>query len=258
MKRISLLSISIMVLMVACQKEAIQVSKPATNVNHAMTTSTIKGVSFIKDGFPYPNIETASGLAGDREIGWFLDLGLIQSGYANAPQRTVVSNLGGENLYCGGIKTVNLYAGQNILMGTLTYANDATNLYVTYTTDPDWYMLDIHLYVGLLSGVPLSGGGTPSPGKFPIKSTFTAVNLAQTLDYIIPLSSFVNSGFIIAAHSSVLRLDTDGDIIAKETAWASGTRFQSNKNWATYIIGSIGTCGGGATGDLSTNNDTNK
>lgn len=249
-----------MMLMAACQKEATQVTNPAKNTTGGMvTTSTIKGVSMIKDGYPYPNIPTTSSFSDDG-IGWFVDLSLLgQTSFGNTPKGPVVSNLGDASLYCGGIQTVTLYAGQNIAMGTLTYANDASNLYVTYTLNSDWYMSDAHLYVGTLANAPLSGGGTPSPGKFPIKSTFTNSTLAQTLNYTIPLSSFNNSSFIIAAHSSVLRVDIDGDVIAKETAWAAGTRFQSNKNWATYIVGSgsLGTCGGGTAGDL-TKSDNNK
>jgi hypothetical protein len=51
-------------------------------------------------------------------------------------------------------------------------------------------------------------------------------------------------------------VDTDGDVIAKETAWAAGTRFTSNKNWATYVTGVMGTCGGGGgEGDLTKNQE---
>jgi hypothetical protein len=250
MKRIYLMSISIIMLMTACQKEVSQATKQAANAtNGVVTTSTIKGVSLIKDGFPYPNIQSSSSLV-DDEIGWFIDFNALAQSNLNAPTKgPVVSSLGDPSLYCGEIKTVNLYAGQNILMGTLTYANDATNFYVTYTTDPDWYMTQTHLYIGALETSPLSGGGTPSPGKFPIKSTFTASTLAQTATYTIPLTSFNLSGFIIAAHASVIRVDIDGDIIAKETAWAAGTRFQSNKNWATYVTGAVSTCGGGGGGE---------
>ena len=258
MKRIFLMSISIIVLMTACQKEVTQATKQEANAtNGVVTTSTIKGVSLIKDGFPYPNIQTSSSML-DDEIGWFIDFNALAQSNLNAPTKgPVVSNLGDASLYCGGIKTVNLYAGQNILMGTLTYANDATNFYVTYTTDPDWYMLETHLYIGALVSAPLSGGGTPSPGRFPIKTTFTASTLSQTATYTIPLSSFNLSGFVIAAHASVLRVDIDGDVVAKETAWAAGTRFQSNKNWATYVIGAMGICGGGGEGDFTKTGNQN-
>ena len=244
-----------MMLMAACQKEVPQVSKPETNVNKITHIKQTKGVSVIKDGYPYPNIEASNNLSGGQ-IGWFLDLEEVSSGYSNSPKGPIVSNLGDASLYCGGITTVNLYAGQNILMGTITYANDATNLYVTYTTDPDWYMSEIHLYIGDLSSVPVSGGGTPSPGRFPIKSTFTASTLSQSVTYTIPLNSLTTQTFVIAAHASVMRVDIDGDVVAKETAWAAGTRFTSSKNWATYISGIINRCT--PEGDLNHNTDGSK
>lgn len=243
MRKIFMVCATIVVTMVACQKEASQVTNPVKNsANGVVTTSSYKGVQVKKDGYPYPNIEAVSGFA-DDDIGWFLDLGSIQNNFNSSDGPT--SSLGDPNLYCGSIKTVPMYAGQNILMGVLAYANDATNLYITYTTNTDWYMSETHLYAGSLIYAPLSGGGTPSPGKFPIKSTFNAANLAQNITYSIPLSNIPATGLIVAAHASVLRVDIDGDIIAKETAWAAGTRFQSNKNWATYVIASLETCGGG-------------
>ena len=143
-------------------------------------------------------------------------------------------------------------------MGTCSYANDANNLYITYSVDSDWYISETHLYAGSLASAPKSGGGTPSPGRFPVKSTFTPSTLAQEITYTIPLSSISSTNFIIAAHASVLRVDIDGDVVAKETAWAAGTRFTSNKNWATYISATWGTCGGGGEGDLTNSSNTNK
>ena len=257
MKRTILTCISIMMLMVACQKEATQVSKPETNAKNITNIKHIKGVSVMKDGYPYPNIETSNSLS-DGQIGWFLDLEEVSSGYSNTPKGPIVSNLGDASLYCGGISTVNLYAGQNILMGTITYANDATNLYITYTTNPDWYMSEIHLYVGALISVPLSGGGTPSPGRFPIKSTFTASTLSQSVTYTIPLSTLTSQTLVIAAHASVLRVDVDGDVVAKETAWAAGSRFTSSKNWATYVSATINQCTPIPEGDLNNNTSGSK
>lgn len=255
MRKIFSICMIAMITMVSCQKEAAQVAKnPVNNGSGVVNTSTIKGVSMIKDGNPYPNFSSSNGFA-DDEIGWFLDLGAVQSGYTANPMGPLANNLGDASLYCGGIQTVTLYAGQTITMGTLTYANDANNLYITYTTDADWYMTEVHLYVGSKALTPLSGGGTPSPGRFPIGSTFSKSNLAQTVNYTIPLSSLPTSGVIIAAHAAVIRADVDGDVVAKETAWAAGTRFQSNKNWATYVNATISTCGGGPIlGDLTKSN----
>ena len=242
MKKLTLAVLAVVTFFVASQKEVSSVKDAKNPVKSGVvTTSQIPGITFLKDGYPYPNITNNSFGANDG-IGWFLDLNALAGSYKSTSTQGATSSLGGEELYCGGIKTVNMLAGQNILMGTLTYANDADNLYITYTTNPDWYMSEIHLYVGTLSGTPKSGGGTAVPGKFPIKSTFTSSTLAQSVTYTIPLSNVPASGFIIAAHSSVLRVDTDGDVVTKETAWAAGPRFTSTKNWATYVVGQLGDC----------------
>lgn len=254
MKKNFFLSICVMLVFTACQKESADLVNKSKPSPVALTSSAPKGVSLIKDGYPYPIFNTANSLNTD-EIGWFIDLNLVQANIAET-KGPVVYNLGDASLYCGGITTVNLIAGQHFLMGTLSYANDNDNLYVTYTANEDWYMSEVHLYVGSLAGAPKSGGGTPSPGRFPMKQTFSKTNLAQEVTWTIPLSQ-VGFEFIIAAHASVLRVDIDGDVIAKETAWAAGTRFQSNKNWATYASGYLQNCdGGGDPADLK-NNTTN-
>lgn len=244
MKAINSIILLAVVLLVSCQKEITNGNSPVAKTQGVTTSSSIPGVNVLKDGYPMPNVQSGSSLGLDN-IGWHLDFEQITSGYTNHVPKAPTSNLGDASLYCGGITTIDLLAGQNILMGTLSYANDAENLYVTYSTNPDWYMSEIHLYVGPLALAPKSGGGTPSPGRFPIKTTFTASSLSQDVTYTIPLSSLYSGTFIIAAHASVLRVDIDGDVVAKETAWASGTRFQSNKNWATYINAALGYCGGG-------------
>ena len=255
MKTINSMILCAAILLVSCQKEIAKSTSPIDNAQGVVTTSTIPGVQVAKDGYPYPNISATSNFGGD-EIGWHLDIAAVTSGYANTT-KAQTSSLGEESLYCGGIHSVNLYAGQNIQMGELTYANDLQNLYVTYTTNPDWYMSEVHLYAGPLALAPKSGGGTPSPGRFPIKSTFNASSLSQSITYAIPLNELMLTGFIIAAHSSVLRVDVDGDVVAKETAWAAGSRFQSNKNWATYITATVDYCGSGPA-DVTSGNTNNQ
>lgn len=245
------------VILVSCQKEiADNTPDPAIKTSGITTTSSIPGVNMLKDGYPMPNIQTSGNLGSD-DIGWHIDFQQVSSGYTSHVPKAPTSNLGSASLYCSGIVSVDLLAGQNIQMGTLSFANDAENLYVTYSTNPDWYMSEVHLYVGSLALAPKSGGGTPSPGRFPIKSTFSVSTLSQDVTYTIPISSINVSNFIIAAHASVLRVDVDGDVIAKETAWASGTRFTSNKNWATYTAGVVSGCDGGQAGDLTHGNDGN-
>lgn len=253
MKTINSLILVAAVMLVSCQKEITNGSTPIAKTQGVTTTSSIPGVSVLKDGYPMPNVQSTNSLGLDQ-IGWHIDFETVSSGYTNHVPKAPTANLGDASLYCGGIHSLDLYAGQNILMGTVQYANDAENLYVTYSTQPDWFMSEVHLYVGDLSATPKSGGGTPSPGRFPIKSTFSAATLSQDMTYTIPLSSLSSGTFIIAAHASVLRVDIDGDVVAKETAWASGLRFTSNKNWATYSFGSVDYCGGGPADAQASNN----
>ena len=242
-------------LMTACQKEAAQVAKPATNAMGIVTTSTIPGVSVKQDGFPYPNMSTSSSLTGTDDIGWSIDLNaLAQSNLSGSTKESGASNLGPAYLYCGGIHTSQLMAGQNIPMGTLSWANDATNFYVTYTTNPDWYMSEVHLYVGALNKIP-KAGGNPPPGQFPISTVFSSSTLSQSITYTIPISSALSAGgFAVAAHASVLQVDIDGDVVGKETAWASGPKIPGAKNWSMYVSATLGDCySSGLTKDNSKN-----
>jgi hypothetical protein len=255
MKTINALILAVVILLTSCQKEITKNSP--TNIGKGITaSSSIPGVQMKKDGYPYPNIQTTSSF-GDDEIGWHIDVHAVESGYTkSAPQQGPVSSLGPAYLYCGGIHTVQLLAGQNIPMGTLTYANDAQNFYVTYTTDPDWFMSEVHLYVGPLALMP-KAGGNPPPGKFPISTTFTASTLSQTVSYTIPLTSLLLSGgFAVAAHASVLQVDTDGDVVGKETAWASGPKVPGAKNWSMYVPVYLDYCGGGPA-DLAGHSSSN-
>ncbi|MFN8238733.1 MAG: hypothetical protein U0T77_11240 [Chitinophagales bacterium] len=249
MKKNFFFSICVMLVMASCQKESAQLATNPTPKVAQATTQAPNGVSMIKDGTPYSTVLQSNG----SEIGWSLNLKTIEQNALS--DKGPVSNMGDASLYCGGINTVQLLAGQNIPMGVLAYANDGSNLYVTYLANSDWYMTEVHLYVGSLSGVPKSGGGTPSPGRFPLKQTFSSSNLAQEITWTIPLSQ-IGFEFTIAAHASVLRVDIDGDVVAKETAWASGTRFQSNKNWATYVTGYVSNCDGGGSPSDATKGGT--
>ncbi len=251
MKKNFFFSICVMLVMASCQKETAQLATNSTPKATQLAAQVPAGVSLLKDGTPYSTVSQPNG----SEIGWSLNLKTIEQNALS--DKGPVSNMGDASLYCGGINTVQLLAGQNIPMGVLAYANDGSNLYITYLANSDWYMTEVHLYVGTLSGVPKSGGGTPSPGRFPLKQAFSSSNLAQEVTWTIPLSQ-IGFEFTIAAHASVLRVDIDGDVVAKETAWASGTRFQSNKNWATYVTGYVSNCdGGGSPSDATANGTSN-
>jgi hypothetical protein len=124
-----------------------------------------------------------------------------------------------------------LWAGQTIDAGSLTVSNDATNLYVTYTTTSTFGTL--HLWAGTdLTLLPSVGSGpnagTPIPGQFPY--SFDASGLT-TYTFTLPLSSlsFYNTcgdKLYVVAHAEV---NINGD---NETAF--GGNISNNSGTARW------------------------
>lgn len=175
--------------------------------------------------------------------------------------------------YCGTPMTVDFLAGQHIPAGSVIVGNDETNLYVTFVTVDGWVMKATHLYVG--DGSDLTNkGGSVAPGQFPYKATHKPSVTSFT--YTIPLEK-VPACSVIAAHAEVEKwvdgkmVDSQtawgkGETIGKswamkfeycqqecipqeedvcyggsETAWATGSRYVSQGNWATYTEYAEGT-----------------
>lgn len=99
-----------------------------------------------------------------------------------------------------GPLVVDLIAGQDTNVGTVTVNDDGTNLTVTYEiTEPGYCMDKTHLYVGT------AAPNKAAPGKFPY--SHTGLSCATMDSYTIPLSDFgVGSGedLYVAAHADVL------------------------------------------------------
>ena len=131
--------------------------------------------------------------------------------------------------------TVNLMAGQTMLAGNVNVTNDGENVTVTYTTDPGWFLSQIHLYVGEYEFAPQNNGGNPQPGKFPIKESFNP--WVSTWSTSIPLSSLPDC-FIVAAHSVVHNTTGNG---GTQTGWGQGSQFPGN-NWGMYFNYCIESC----------------
>lgn len=125
-------------------------------------------------------------------------------------------------------------AGQHILSGNITVNNNAEFLSVSYNAASDWRFNELHLYVGSYSGAPVRNGN-PVPGQFPYKVTFN--QLTSTYTFTIPFSEIEldpNGCFIIAAHSSMKKVNGNGGVIQSETGWAGYVDFPGN-NWARYF-----------------------
>ena len=157
---------------------------------------------------------------------------------------------------------VPLLAGQTIEVGTLNVEVVDGNLEVTYTiTDPDWELLETHLYVGKTDPEEYL---TSAPGQFPYSEEHDLV--VPTFTYIIPISEIdsyslkggkkwvadesfgVELGDVIyiAAQAEIGMVDEFGEPVLddpdpligeqiEETAWAEGDPIRPGKNWAMYF-----------------------
>ncbi len=148
---------------------------------------------------------------------------------------------------CGDPVVVDLLAGQFTLVGNVTVLNDEDEISVTYNiTTVGWEFEQTHLYVGDCNQIPVNNAGNPKIGQFPYQ---TDPHLAgtTTFTYTIPLDSLntQDSCFCIAAHASVLLLDTNGNVIQQETAWADGDRFNQQGPWSTFFQHCLEPCDGG-------------
>jgi hypothetical protein len=128
-------------------------------------------------------------------------------------------------------KTVNLIAGQNTVAGTVSVTQDATSMYVTYTTTGGWVLSKTHLFVGACNAIPVNGGGNPVPGQFPYKTTHSNVT---TYTYVVPVSAIgLNNCGCIAAHAALKKLNAAGNVVQQETGWGEGAAINPNGgNWA--------------------------
>lgn len=149
---------------------------------------------------------------------------------AAAPVSTVstTTTASTPSVICGTAQPQSLIAGQNMVAGSVTVSNDATNLYVTYTTVNGWQIQKTHLYVGKCSLIPTSGGGNPQVGLFPYQTTYSP--RVTTCTYTLPLSA-LDSCYCIASHAELVQVDSLGNIIQSQTGWGQGSPFGGN-SWA--------------------------
>jgi rhodanese-related sulfurtransferase len=126
----------------------------------------------------------------------------------------------------------NLYAGRDILVGTVSVWNTATDLFVKYIIIGDWELAETRLAVATgLDGIPQTKTGNPVPGKFPYFAVHEPAVSQYT--YTIPITSdwrYPNTGLKIAAYAAARMRE----MVDSEGAWAGGEQFDG-ANWATYF-----------------------
>ena len=69
--------------------------------------------------------------------------------------------------------TVDLFGGQTIDAGDVTFSQDGDLLFVQIDTQDGWEFDTLHVYVGS-EPVPTNGGGNVKPGRFPYSIDFDA------------------------------------------------------------------------------------
>lgn len=134
-----------------------------------------------------------------------------------------------------------LYAGKTANAGSVCVDNDTEFLTVTYATTGDWWLDDLHLFVGTsLSQMPQTSVGNPKIGLFP----YTVEDeRSQQYTFRIPLGDFkpwaCGTTLYVAAHAALVRRDAGGNAYQTETGWANGTRLTTKGSWAMYFTYAI-------------------
>ena len=121
--------------------------------------------------------------------------------------------------------TTDLLAGQNTDVGDVEIWNDATNLYVEYTTVEGWGMTETHLHAACsMEEIPQTqankkgkGGGNPIPGHFEYSESYDPA--VTVVDYAIPLSSLNCEQVYVAAHAVVKNCETESFSFSPELTW---------------------------------------
>ena len=181
---------------------------------------------------------------------------LVATGLTSFSQPALAAHLVGAD-DCGTSTVVILFAGQTTDAGTVTVANDETNLYVTFSTSDGWLLSETHLHVAdSLAGIPQTKKGNPKVGNFAYQTTHDPEVTEYT--YVIAKADLGldgNNSMVIAAHAVVVKYDDAGNQIENETGWGDGARFVDRGSWATYFMHTWQECdgsGGGGGSDTET------
>lgn len=130
---------------------------------------------------------------------------------------------------------------EHVLVGTLTVGIDVNgDLVVTYEiTDPEWELLETHLYVGTVAPTK------SAPGRFP----YGPEDVVEEGKYVIDLEGFTGPLYI-AAHAEIGMIGENDEPVVDENdeqieettwAWTEGDlSIPPGKNWATYFTFVVG------------------
>ncbi len=151
-----------------------------------------------------------------------------------------------------GVHCEILYAGQTINAGSVCAEVSGDDLLIVYETSGGWQLEETHLWVGSeIADMPQTRQGNPKIGNFPYASGDITGATVYTVS--VPLASIGfscpadDANYFVAAHASLRKVDSGGNVIQTETGWADGDRFVEQGMWGTYftITLNCSTSGGG-------------
>ena len=168
----------------------------------------------------------------------------IDKNSALIPQSDPLTKDETEEQNCGDPKSFKIYAGQDIEVGLLWISNNDEELTITYDladpdsdSDTDWWLTEIHLFVGDIDDAPFTNSGNPQIGQFPIHGP---EEMTQSFSHSVLLEGLSESVSIIA-HAVVGQMQ-DGQIISTETAFGEGETEFSGNRWGWIIDYEIQNC----------------
>lgn len=157
--------------------------------------------------------------------------GTVRRFGAVAPLVGIVFTLGAATASAqSGSGCVDLIAGKKIAAGQVCVANDASTLYVDYSTTGGWELTETKLAVADdKAGIPQNKPGHPKPGAFPYSGDHPSGT--TSVRYSIPLADLATADdeLAIAAKAEVRKGK------AREGAWGDGERFVEKGPWATWF-----------------------
>jgi len=123
-----------------------------------------------------------------------------------------------------------------ITAGVVRVGNDESHVLVQIETQDGWVITESQLFVGpSLEGIPVSGGGSPIPGRFPYSRRHGGGVSSYT--YAVPLSVVEDAEEAVIAVHADLRLGN-----RREGAWGEGESIGADGSWGMYFNHGIADC----------------
>lgn len=155
--------------------------------------------------------------------------------------------------FCGNTFTSKLKIRDGKDVGSVSVSNDDLYLYLTYTLEQNWYLVDVQSYAGTEALIPRTSNGNPNHGRFPGKQGLSPCDMKQSFTFRVALSALSPEEkedcarrFFIAMRASVRHIANVGGCTSgmDEEAWAAPILINPNRKseWATAFYYCLQDC----------------